>query len=320
MVQARSEGSTTVPALPRAGVSAITARIRSSLILYAFLLPSLAYFLIFHYVPMYGLQIAFRDYMPTRGFFGSPWVGLEHLRRFLLGPRVGSLLWNTLTLSFGQLIIGFPVPIILALLLNQLANVRYKRFVQTLTYAPRFISLAVMVGMLNVFLSPHSGIVNALIKAVGSEPVFFMGRPDLFRSVFIVSGIWQFAGWGAIIYLAALTGVSPELYDAAVVDGASKLKRILYIDIPGIMPTVTVVLLLRLGQLMNAGFQKALLMQNALNLGVSELINTYVYKQGLLQGNFSYATAIGLFNTLVNLLLLLTFNSLAKRIGQEGIW
>lgn len=295
-------------------------RIKASWILYLFLLPSLIYFFIFNYVPMYGLQIAFRDYMATRGFSGSPWVGFKHLERFLLGPRFFQLFWNTLALSFSQLLFGFPMPIILALLLNQLANVKYKRFVQTITYAPRFISLAVMVGMLNVFLSPHSGFVNHIIEALGLDPVFFMGRPDLFRPVFITSGIWQFAGWGAIIYLAALTGINPELYDAAVVDGASKLKRIWYIDVPGILPTVTVVLLLRLGQVMNAGFQKALLMQNALNLNVSELINTYVYKQGLLQGNFSYATAIGLFNTVVNLILLLTFNRIAKRIGQEGIW
>lgn len=295
-------------------------RLRASWILYCFLLPSVAYFIIFNYIPMYGLQIAFRDYRATAGFFGSPWVGLKHLERFLLGPRFWQLFRNTLSLSFAQLVFGFPVPVVLALLLNQLANVKYKRVVQTITYAPRFISLPVMVGMLGIFLSPHTGLVNYAVRAIGIEPVFFMGRPELFLPVFVGSGIWQFAGWGAIIYLAALTSINPELYDAAVVDGASKAARIWYIDVPGILPTVTVVLLLRLGQLMNAGFQKALLMQNSLNLNVSELINTYVYKQGLLQGNFSFATAVGLFNTVINLILLTTFNRLAKRLGQEGIW
>ncbi len=288
--------------------------------LYLFLLPTLLYFIIFHYVPMYGVQIAFKNFIAIEGIWGSPWVGFEHFRRFFSSYQFWLLIRNTFGLSVYALVAGFPAPIILALLLNQLRNEKYKKVVQTVTYAPHFISTVVMVGMLLVFLSPRSGFINHIIQLFGGEPVHFMARPEWFRTLYVGSGIWQSTGWGSVIYLAALSGINPQQHEAAIVDGATKLQRIRHIDIPGIIPTAVILLILNMGQIMSVGFEKAFLMQTYLNLETSEIIATYVYKVGLLNAQFSFSAAVGLFNSVINLILILTVNKIAKSIGETSLW
>ena len=279
------------------------------------------WFILFAYVPMYGAQIAFREFEAWKGIWGSQWVGFEQILRFLRSYSFWNVLGNTITLSAYQLIAGFPFPIILALALNNVINRRTKRTLQTLVYAPYFISNVVLVGILLQFLSPTLGVVNHFIHALGFKPVNFMGTPQLFKSIYVWSGVWQTAGWGSIIYLAALASVDPELHEAATVDGASRFQRNVHIDFPGILPTVVIVLILSLGQIMNLGFEKAYLMQNPLNLTSSEIIQTYVYKVGM-SGvpQFSYAAAIGLFNSVINLILVLGANQVARRLGGVSLW
>lgn len=288
--------------------------------LYVFLLPSVAGLIIFAYVPMYGVQLAFREYNPIDGILGSEWVGLEHFQRFFNSPQFKDLLTNTLGISLYSLIVGFPIPILLALGLNQVMNTKFKKTVQTVTYAPFFISTVVLVGMLNIFLSTDGGLVNQFLGFLGKEPVLFMGQEKAWRHIYVLSGIWQSMGWNAVIYIAALSGVSPELHEAATVDGATKLQRIWHIDIPSILPTIVITLILSCGSIMSIGFEKAYLMQNPLNLGTSEIIATYIYKVGLVDANYGYSTAVGLFNSLINCILLVTVNKAAKKMGQSSIW
>ena len=284
-----------------------------------FLLPAVIVTFIFIYIPMWGAQIAFRDYIPTRGIMGSAWVGLRHFTRFVKSYQFWNLLKNTLGISVYQLLAGFPLPIILALMLNQLKNGFFKRFTQTVTYAPHFISLVVLVGLLHVFLNPRNGLVNVFFMSMGKDPVYFIGIQKYFWHLYVISGIWQSTGWGAIMYLAALAGIDPELYEAAKIDGASRFQRIRFIDIPGIMPTIVVLFILNTGRLMNVGFEKTYLMQNPLNLGSSEVISTYVYKVGLIQAQFGFAAAVGLFNGVVNLILLVIVDRITKQMGGGGL-
>ncbi|WP_244208908.1 ABC transporter permease [Paenibacillus ferrarius] len=288
--------------------------------LYLLLLPTLAYFIIFHYVPMYGVQIAFKNFNPLKGIVGSPWVGFDHFERFFQSYQLGTIIRNTLGISIYELLVAFPAPIILALMINQLTNERFKRFVQTVTYAPHFISTVVVVGIVYLLLSPKTGAVNSLLAAFKIEPIFFMGSADWFKTVFVFSGIWQNVGWGTIIYLAALTSVNPEYHEAAVVDGATKLQRVFHIDIPAIMPTVIIMLIMNMGHMMSVGFEKVYLMQNQLNIDASETIQTYVYKAGLVQAQYSYSSAIGLFNTIINFILLISVNQIAKSLKQTSLW
>ena len=288
--------------------------------LYAFLLPALVILILFSYVPMYGVQLAFRDYNPIMGITGSPWVGLEHFSRFFNSYQFKQLISNTLILSLYSLIVGFPIPIILALALNQVKNSKFKKLVQTVTYAPHFISVVVLVGMLGIFFSVNGGLVNEVIKLFGGEPKLFMGEVKYFRHMYVWSGIWQSMGWSAVIYLAALSGVSPELHEAATVDGATKLQRIWNIDLPTILPTIVTLLILNCGSVMSMGFEKAFLMQNPLNLENSEIIATYVYKMGLINAEYGFSTAVGLFNSIINCILLVTVNQVSKKIGQDGLW
>jgi len=291
--------------------------------LYALALPGIAFIIIFQYIPMYGVQIAFRNYKPALGFWDSPWVGFDNFSRFFNSSQFHTIIPNTLKLSAYGLIIGVPVPILLALMLNQTVNQRFKRIVQTVTYAPHFISMVVLVGMMNLFLSPNGGLINQMIGLFGAEPKFFMGLPQYFRHVYVLSGVWQNVGWNAIIYLAALSGIDPELYEAAHVDGASRFHLIRYVDIPGIMPTIIILLILDLGTLMSVGFDKTYLMQNVLNVSVSEVISTYVYKIGISASRtpqFSYATAIGLFNTIVNFVLLIVVNKISRVVSETSLW
>ena len=288
--------------------------------LYLLALPAIIFFVIFHYIPMYGVQIAFKDFIAVKGITGSPWVGFKHFNRFFTSFQFWRLMKNTLGISIYQLIASFPIPIIMALLLNQTRNQKFKKVVQTVTYAPHFISVVVLTGMMYIFLSPRNGIVNQLLMFLGQEPIFFLGDAKYYKSVFVFSGVWQNAGWGSIIYLAALSGINTELYEAAKVDGATKLQTIWNIDIPGIMPTAVILLIMNVGRIMDVGFQKAYLLQNPLNVSSAEIISTYIYKIGLIQSQFSYSTAIGLFNTVINIILLVSVNKFAKKIGETSLW
>ncbi|MFK7695235.1 ABC transporter permease [Paenibacillus sp. HJGM_3] len=288
--------------------------------LYAFALPTLAYFIIFHYIPMYGVQIAFKDYIATKGIWGSPWVGLEHLKRFFGSYYFWSLIKNTLGISVYELLIGMPIPILLALSLNELRNGVFKKIVQTVTYAPHFISVVVMSGMVIAFLAPGTGLVNLAIKGLGGHPIPFLSDPGWFKTVFVLSGVWQNMGWGTIIYLAALANVDPQQHEAAMIDGATRLQRIRHINLPSIVPTIVILLILNVGSFMSVGFEKVFLLQNPLNMDASDVISTYVYRSGLVQGQYSFASAIGLFNSVINFLLLIAVNRLAKRINETSLW
>lgn len=298
----------------------IKRHIRKNWQYYLLCAPALIYIFIFCYGPMYGIQIAFRNYTVRGGITGSPWVGLKWFQRFFESPSFWEILKNTLGISVYQLLAGFPLPIILALLINQCPGTKFKKTIQTITYAPHFISVVVLVGMLEVFLSPSTGLLNNVLSILGFDKIFFLGKPEYFKSVYVWSGVWQSTGWGTIIYIAALSSINPELYEAAKIDGASKFQLIKYIDIPSILPTCVLLFILNMGSFMNVGMQKALLMQNAMNQASSEIISTYVYKQGLLGGQFSYSTAVGLFETVINIILLLTANKIAKKVGQQGMF
>ncbi len=288
--------------------------------LYVLLLPALAAIILFAYAPMYGVQIAFRDFKSDLGFWRSPWVGWKYFQQFVDLSNFWQLVGNTVKVSLYSLLFGFFPPILLALLLNQTKYLRFRRLVQTASYAPYFISMVVMVSMLNIFLAPKTGFINYILSLFGSQPIHFMTRPEWFRTVYIVSGIWQSTGWSAIIYLAALGGINPELYEAATVDGATRIQRILYIDIPGILPTVVIMFILAAGNLMNVGYEKAYLMQNSMNNQISEIISTYVYKVGLLNGKSSFSTAVGLFNSVINGVLIVLVNSVSRSLTQSSLW
>ncbi|UVI28457.1 ABC transporter permease [Paenibacillus spongiae] len=289
--------------------------------LYALFALPLLYIIVFQYIPIYGIQIAFKQFSPVKGITGSPWIGFDHFIRFFESYEFWRVMKNTLELSLYHLIAGFPFPILLALSLNYVMNQRFKKFVQMVTYAPHFISAVVMVGIMLVALEPR-GPINALLQAVGITPVHFMAEASWFKSIYVWSDIWQNIGYSCIIYLAALSGVSPSLHEAAVMDGASKLRRIWHIDLPGIMPVAIILLILSMGSILNAGFEKVLLMQTPLNMESAEVIDTYVYKVGLVSAlpNYSYAAAIGLFKSVVAFILLITVNYTAKRIGNESLW
>ena len=288
--------------------------------LYLFLLPTVAYFLIFRFYPMYGLQIAFRNYRTVDGISGSQWVGLANFNRFFSTADFGRLMKNTLSVSIGTLILCFPLPVILALLLNQLPSLRYKRIVQTTVYAPHFISTVVMVGMIFLFTSPSSGLLNKIAEKMGGEAVHYTAKPEWFVPLYVISEIWQTTGWGSILYLAALSGINPELHEAAMVDGANKLQRVWHVDIPGIMPTIVIMLIINSGKIMNVGFEKAYLMQTSLNISASEIISTYVYKRGVLKSQFSLATAVGLFESVINMILVVTMNWVSRRITDSSLF
>lgn len=288
--------------------------------LYLFLIPTIAYFLVFRYYPMYGLQIAFRNYKATKGIWGSQWVGLKNFERFFAAADFQRLLSNTLAVSVGTLLFSFPIPIILALLLNQLPSQRYKKLVQTVVYAPHFISTVVLIGIVFLFLSPSSGIINFIIVKLGGTPIHFTAEASWFRPLYIGTEIWQNSGWGSILYLAALASISPELHEAAVVDGANKFQRVWHVDIPGILPTIVIMFILNSGKVMAVGFEKAYLMQTSLNIPASEIIATYVYKRGLLQSQFSFSAAVGVFESVANLILILSVNFISRKVTDSSLF
>lgn len=288
--------------------------------LYILAIPAVLYFGLFHYWPMYGVIIAFKRFNVTQGILGSPWVGLRYFNQFFGSHHFWQILWNTVGIRLYELALGFPFPIILALMMNELRNARIRKFVQTATYAPHFISTVVMVAMITLFLSPRAGVVNVAIQALGLQPVAFMQSPEWFKSVYVLSGIWQNSGFASIIYLAALSTVDPQLHEAAIIDGASRFQRVFHINIPSILPTMIILLILNTGRIMTVGFEKVFLMQNPLNLSASQVISTYVYQRGLLDAQFSFATAVGLFNSVINLAFLIGVNRIAKVTTRESLW
>ncbi|HJC58561.1 MAG TPA: ABC transporter permease subunit [Candidatus Eisenbergiella intestinipullorum] len=288
-------------------------------LLVMFSLP-LLWYIIFCYVPMYGIQLAFRDYNPRLGYLGSPVVGLRWFEQFFSSYYWKNIIWNTFSISLYSIIFGFPVPIILAIIINELPGRKFKKLLQNITYIPHFISIVVLCGMLYLFLSPQYGIINTMLETLGFQPVGFLESSKYFKGVYVVSEIWQESGWSSIIYIAALAGIDPSLYEAAKIDGAGRMKRIIHISLPGIIPTIVTLLILKIGQIMSIGFEKAYLLQNDLNLNSSEIISTLVYKQGILQGNIGYATAVGLMNSCLNLLLIVFANQFCKKFFDTSLW
>jgi len=288
--------------------------------LYLMLLLPVAWYLIFNYGPLYGLQIAFKNFNPGKGIGGSEWAGFEHFQRFFESYYFKRLLWNTLSINLFSLLIAFPVPIVLALIVNELRSKSFSKLLQNITFIPHFMSVVVIVGILSVFLSPSTGPVNQLIEWLGGEPIRFMESAGWFKTIFISSNIWQNMGWQSIIYIAALSGVNPQLYEAAKMDGASRLRRIWHVSLPGIVPVIVILLILDIGHFMDVGFEKILLMQNNLNLESSDVISTFVYTTGILKGEYSYTAAIGLFNSLINLALLLLVNRFARKTAETSLW
>lgn len=288
--------------------------------LYLFLLPTIIWYILFRYLPIYGLKIAFLDYNPALGIASSKWVGLKHFNRFVNSYFFKTLIRNTLTLSLYSLVVSTPIPIILSLMLNELRSDKYKRFIQTIAYAPHFISTVVIVGMLNLFFSQSFGIINFARVALGMDARTFLTEASSFRSLYVWSGIWQNAGWSCIIYLSALSAVDPQLHEAATIDGATRLQRIWHINIPEILPTFTILLIISAGSIMNVGFEKTYLMQNELNSETSEVISTYVYKRGLIDMDFSFSSAVGLFNNAINFLMVILVNRVARKVSETSLF
>ncbi len=290
--------------------------------LYVLLLPAIIYIIVFNYYPMYGAQISFRDYKIKDGIVGSTWVGFKHFTRFVTNYQFATLVRNTLTISIYGLLASFAVRTVLSLGLNSMRSLRYKKTIQTVTYMPHFISTVVMVGILIRFFNPSLGVISKLIQLLGGTDRDLMGIPAAIPHIYVWSGIWQNAGWSTILFLATLASVDPELHEAAIIDGASRMGRILHIDLPTLKPTMVICLIMDFGNIMNVGAEKMLLMQNNLNRSTTEIISTYVYAQGISAGNpnYSYATSIGLFNSIINFLLIILVNQICKRMAQVSLW
>ncbi|NLK73992.1 MAG: sugar ABC transporter permease [Clostridiales bacterium] len=288
--------------------------------LYVLILPALTYFFVFNYLPLYGIQIAFKDFKAVNGILGSEWVGLKHFTTFFDSYYFKRLISNTFLINIYYLLWSFPLPIILAILLNQIRGEKTKRFIQTSIYVPYFISTVVLAGMLYIFLSPSSGILNFGREALGLRAIDYMSEAKAFRSIYIISGIWQTAGWGTILYIASLAGVDPEFYEAAEIDGASIWQKIRYIDFPSLIPVAVMVFILDCGRLLSSNTDKVLVMQTAGNIPVSDIIGVYVYSVGLGTGQFSYTAAIGLFVNVINFVLILSVNKITKKISNVGLF
>jgi len=288
--------------------------------LYVFLIPAVVYVIIFNYIPMYGVQLAFKNYRAVDGIWGSPWAGLRHFERFVRSPNFFSTVGNTLGISLLSLAINFPAPIILALMLNYVRNARIKKTIQTVTYAPYFVSVVVAMGLAYLLLSPNSGVINSFRVSMGLDPIFYLGQASYFKPLYVIIELWRNVGWASIIYIAALAGVSQEQHEAAIVDGATKLHRIWHIDLPAISPTIVILFILRVGQIMNVQVENVFLLQNPLNVQSSEVISTYVYKVGILNAQYGFGAAVGLFNNVVNMVLLVIANIVARRLTESSLW
>lgn len=288
--------------------------------LYCIFLPILIYYIVFSYVPMYGIVIAFKDFSPTKGIIGSSWVGLKHFRDFFSGADFGRILWNTIHISLSSIIFGFPMPIVLALMLNEVRSKTAKRTVQTITYMPHFISLVVACGIIKIFVADNGMITSFLAMLGVTDRVNLLGMKEYFVPIYVISGIWQQIGWDSIIYLAALTGINSELYEAAQIDGAGRWRQLFAITLPEIMPTIVIMLILRVGSVMSVGFEKIILLYNPLTYETADVISSYVYRRGLMEFNFSFSTAVGLFNSVINYVLLIGANRISKAVNGAGIW
>lgn len=288
--------------------------------LYLLLIPFVAYFLIFSYKPMYGLQIAFKDYSVFKGIKGSPWVGFEHFRVFFQSHHFKRVLTNTIMINLYGLVIGFPLPIILALLFNEVRNKRFKQITQTLTYLPHFVSIVVVAGLVVNFLAPTNGMVNHIIDALGGEKTYFLIKPEYFRSIFTGMNVWKETGFGAVIYIAALAGVDPQLYEAAIVDGATKWQQTKYVTMPGILPTVTIMLILRIGKMLEVGYEAILLLYQPATYETADVISTYVYRAAMEQGNYSMGTAVEISNAIIAIILVYVANKFSKKFSETSLW
>ncbi len=288
--------------------------------LHLMLVPGIIFYILFEYLPIYGIQIAFKDFNTYKGIWASDWVGFDNFIRFFNHPYFFRVIKNTLVLNFYDLLFGFPAPILLALFLNELRNLKYKKFVQTVSYLPHFISTVSIVSILFLILSPQGGMVNNIIEFFGGEPQYFMAKSRYFRFIFVSSEIWTGIGWGAIIYIAALSAVSQELYESASIDGASRIQKARHISIPAIQPTIVIMLILNISKMMNSHTQKLLLMQMPITYEVSDVIGTYVYRRGLVHAEYSFGTAVGLFNSVIALILVVAANYTARRFSESSLW
>lgn len=295
-------------------------KLRSDWRLYTLLLPALIALLVFHYAPIYGVQIAFKDFKVSRGIWGSKWVAMKHFVRFVNQYNFWDIIRNTAGISLYSLLVGFPIPILLALTLNESRSLRFKRIVQTVSYAPHCISTVVMCGMLILFLNKSSGLINNIAAALGGARIDYLSQPHYFSTIYVLSDVWQHAGWSSILYIAALSSISQEIVEAAYIDGASRIRKVISIDLPGITPTIIIMLILRCGQLLSVGYEKVLLLQTDLNISASQVISTFTYKVGLVDAQYSFSTAIGLFNSVINFVLLLTVNWIAGKVSETSLW
>jgi len=296
------------------------AYIKKRKFLYILLIPVFVYLIIFHYLPIWGLTIAFQDYNPLRGLFASKWVGFKHFEYFFRGRDMWRLLRNTFLINIYSLLFAFPMPIIFALMLNEVRNMRIKKAIQTITYMPHFLSTVVLVGMVFAVLSPSTGFINTIITKLGGESVYFVTKPEYFRTIYILSGIWAETGWGSIIYIAAITSIDQSLYEAAEIDGAKKLQQIFHITLPSIASTVVFMLIMRVGRLLNIGFEKIYLMSTAPVKDVAYVISVFVYEKGIIGGSYSFSAAVGLFNSIISFALVITANKISRKISNMGMW
>jgi putative aldouronate transport system permease protein len=292
---------------------------RRNYAIYLLFVPVLAYYIIFHYAPIYGLVLAFKDYLPSKGIFGSAWVGLENFQRFFSSVYFGRTLRNTLLISIYELIFGFPAPILFALLLNEIRGTKFKRVIQTITYLPHFISTMVICGMLLDFCLKN-GLFNDVIAFFGGTRTDLLMRQEMFRPIYIASGIWQGVGWGSIVYLAALTSIDQELYEAAYIDGATRFRQVIHITLPCLLPTITILFILKIGGLMSVGFEKVFLLYNPTTYEVADVISTFNYRKGLVEFDYSFSTAVGLFNSAINILLLVMANTISRKVNETSLW
>jgi putative aldouronate transport system permease protein len=298
----------------------VTAKLKRDRYLYMMLIPFVAWYIIFQYKPMIALQIAFKDYSLFRGVADSPWVGFKHFKTYFESPYFFRTLKNTVMISVYSILFGFPAPILLALLLNEVKNTVFKRTVQTLTYLPHFISIVIITGIVTNFLSPSNGLLNILLDKLGFEKVYFLIVPEYFRTIFVSMNIWKDVGFGAILYIAALSGINPELYEAAKMDGANKWRQTWNVTLPGILPTIMIMLILKLGDLLEIGYEAIILLYQPATYETADVISTYVYRSGILEGRYDLATAVGLFNSLVGFILVIIANRLSKKFTGNGIW
>ena len=312
--------STGQPVLVQSNFKVRFARdLRKNYSLYLLVLPVVAFYIIFHYLPMYGAIIAFKNYSPGKGILGSPWCGFDHFTSFFQSIYFGRILRNTLRISILNILFGFTAPIILALLINELKSRTYSRIVQTVTYLPHFISLVVVCGMLTDFLDMN-GVITQICMMFGLDNQNLLRVPDYFTTIYVASDIWQGVGWGSIIYLAALAGIDPSLHEAARIDGASRWRQIWTVDIPCILPTIITLLVLRMGSVMSVGYEKIILLYNSLTMEKADVISSFVYRKGLLESNYGFSTAVGLFNSVINMLLVVAANTISRKVNETSLW